>query len=303
MMNISEHGNFSTSDQLHWVIYQTPSFVLIFYLNIFLAITAALGNTLIFIALRKVSSTHPPTKFLLRCLAMSDFCVGVIVQPLFAAFLMEIASGKCRILHLTLSFFNFTFCGFSFATATAISVDRLLALLLELRYRHTVTLRRVRCLVVCFLLTGILNGFIYSLSFRNLANSTVFFVIITYLLLSVFSHAKIFFKLRQHQAQVRQHVGHEQVNGGGIPLNIERYKKIVCTIAWVQLALVFCYFPIFIFLMLATASSWYKTGSTFHISVLTVIYFNSTLNPILYCWKIREAREVVKTIVKQIRCF
>ena len=187
MMNISEHGNFSTSDQLHWVIYQTPPFIPIFSLNIFLAITATLGNTLIFIALRKVSSIHPPTKFLLRCLAKSDFCVGVIVQPLFAAFLMEIASGKWRIFHLTLSFFNFTFCGFSFATATAISVDRLLALLLELRYRHTVTLRRVRCLVVCFLLTGILNGFIYSLSFRNLANSTVFFVIITSLLLSVFS--------------------------------------------------------------------------------------------------------------------
>ena len=303
MMNISEHGSFSTSDHLHWVTYQTPSIVMIFSLNIFLAITATLGNTLILIALHKVSSIHPPTKFLLRCLAMSDFCVGVIVQPLFVAFLAEIASGKWRILYLTLNIFNYIFCGFSFATATSISVDRLLALVLGLRYRHTVTLRRVRCLVVCFLLTGILNGVIYSLSFRNLANSTVFVVIITSLLLSVFSHAKIFLKLRQYQAQVRQHVGHEQVNGGGIPLNIERYKKIVCTIAWVQLALVFCYFPVFIFLVLAIASSWYETGSIFHISALTVVYFNSTLNPILYCCKIREVREAVKTIVKQIRCF
>ena len=303
MMNISEHGNFSTSDHLHWVIYQTPSFVFIFSLNIFLAITATLGNTLILIALRKVSSIHPPTKFLLRCLAISDFCVGVIVQPLLAAFLVEIASGKWPILYLTLNIFNFIFCGFSFATATAISVDRLLALVLGLRYRHTVTLRRVRCLVVCFLLTGILNGFIHSLSFRNLANSTVFLVIVTSLFLSVFSHAKIFLKLRQLQAQVRQHVGHEQVNGGGIPLNIERYKKIVCTIAWVQLALVFCYFPVFIFLVLAMASGWYETGSIFHISALTVVYFNSTLNPILYCCKIREVREAVKTTVKQIRVF
>ena len=138
MMNISEHGNFSTSDQLHWIIYQTPSFVLIFSLNIFLAITATLGNALILIALHKVSSIHLPTKFLLRCLAMSDFCVGVIVEPLFAAFLMEIASDKWRILHLTLSIFNFIFCGFSLLTATAISVDRLLVL--GLRYRHTVTL-------------------------------------------------------------------------------------------------------------------------------------------------------------------
>ena len=127
-MNISEHRHFSTSGQLHWVIDQTPLFVFMFSLNIFLAFTATLGSTLILIALHKVSSIHPPTKFLLRCLAMTDFCVGVIVQPLFAAFLMGIASGNWRIIHLTLGIFNFTFCGFSLTTATAISVDRRLAL-------------------------------------------------------------------------------------------------------------------------------------------------------------------------------
>ena len=121
----------------HWVIDETPSFVLIFSLNIFLAITATLGNTLVLIALHKVSSIHPPTKCLLRCLAMTDFCVGVIVQPLFAAFLMEIASGKWQILYMTLSTLNFTFCGFSLTIAAVICVDRLLALLLGLRYRHS----------------------------------------------------------------------------------------------------------------------------------------------------------------------
>ena len=286
-----------------WVIDQTPFFEFIFSLNIFLAFTATLGNTLIFLALRKVSSIHPPTKCLLRCLAMTDFCVGVIVQPLFAAFLIEIATGKWRIVYLNLSTFNFTFCGFSFATATAISVDRLLALFLGLRYRHTVTLRRVRCLVVCFLLASIVTGFIYSVSSRDFANSAGFVVLITSLIIAVFSYVKIFFRLQQHQAQVRQHVGHEQANGGAISLNIERYKKIVSTMALVQLALVFCYFPLFTFLILATTTNWLKTGSIFHASALTVVYFNSTLNPILYCWKIREVRQAVKTAVKQIRCF
>ena len=70
MMNVSEHGNFATLGQLHWV-YQTEFFVFIFSFNIFLAFTAALGNTLILIALHKVSSIHPPTNFFLRCLAMS----------------------------------------------------------------------------------------------------------------------------------------------------------------------------------------------------------------------------------------
>ena len=87
-----------------------------------------LGDTLVLIALHKVSSIHPPTKFLTGCLTMTDFCLGVIVQPLFAAFLMGIASGNWRIIHLTLGIFNFTFCGFSLTTATAISVDRRLAL-------------------------------------------------------------------------------------------------------------------------------------------------------------------------------
>ncbi|XP_044169909.1 trace amine-associated receptor 4-like [Acropora millepora] len=302
MMKVSEHRNFTNLGQLDWVIYQTPFFVFIFSFNIFLAFTATLGNTLILIALHKVSSIHPPTKFLLRCLAMTDFCVGVIVQPLFAAFLMGIASENWRIIYLTLSFFDFTFCGLSLTTATAISVDRLLALLLGLRYRHTVTLRRVRCVVVCFVLVSTVNALIYVLFSRDFARSVGCAVILTSLIFSVLSHVKIFVKLRQHQAQVRQHVGHEQANDRRIPMNIEWYKKAVCTIAWVQLAMVFCYFPIFILLILATAST-YKVGSIFHVCAATVVYFNSTLNPILFCWKILEVREAVKTTLKQIRCF
>ncbi|XP_067055623.1 melanocyte-stimulating hormone receptor-like [Acropora muricata] len=262
------------------------------------------GNTLILIALHKVSSIHPPTKFLLSCLAMTDFCVGVIVQPLSVAFLMETAIVRWRIRYLTLAILSFTFCGFSLTTATAISVDRLLALLLGLRYRHTVTLRRVRCIVVCLWLVVIVISFIYSLSSRVIANSVGFVLIITCLFLSVFSYAKIFLKLRQHQAQVRQqHVAHEQANGGGFPLDIEQYKKIVSTIAWVQLALLFCYIPVIIFLILLTMVEGYKVGSIFHASALTVVYFNSSLNPIFYCWKIREVREAVKTTLKQIPCF
>ena len=178
-MNISQ-----LQVDFQWVIDQTPSFVLICSLNIFLAITATLGNTLVLIALHKVSSIHPPTKFLLRFLAMTDFCVGVIVQPLFVAFLMKIESGKWHTLFMTFITLSFTLCGLSFLTATAISVDRLLALSLRLRYRHTVTLRRVRCLAVCFLLVVIVISFIYSLSSRVIANITVFVLIIISVFLS-----------------------------------------------------------------------------------------------------------------------
>ena len=182
-----------------WLI-KHHSLISFFSFNVFLAYTATLGNTLIFIALHKVSSIHPSTKFLLSCLAISDFVLALLFTRFWLLFcMMQIERGKWYILHLTVRTLNFIFCGFSIATATAISVERLLALLLGLRYRHTVTLRRVRCLAVCFLFANIVTGFTYSVCSQDFANSAGFVVIISSLFLSVFCHAKIFFKLRQHQ--------------------------------------------------------------------------------------------------------
>jgi len=50
--------------------------------NIFLSVSAFVGNALILIALHKESSLHPPSKLLLRCLATTDLCVGLIAESL-----------------------------------------------------------------------------------------------------------------------------------------------------------------------------------------------------------------------------
>ena len=54
-------------------------------LNIFLSITAFLGNILILVALHKRTSLNKPAHLLFRNLAVTDLCVGIIVEPLFAA--------------------------------------------------------------------------------------------------------------------------------------------------------------------------------------------------------------------------
>ena len=59
-------------------------------LNSFMAITAFLGNALILVALHKVSSLHAPSKLLFRSLAVTDLCIGLIVQPVSVSyFLLE----------------------------------------------------------------------------------------------------------------------------------------------------------------------------------------------------------------------
>ena len=118
-------------------------------INTFLSITAFLGNTLILVALHKDTSIHPPSKLLYRNLAITDLCAGVIVEPLGVAYWISVMKERwdiCYYTFLTSHLAAVNLCGVSLITLTAINVDRLLALLLGLRYRQVVTLKRT-CLI------------------------------------------------------------------------------------------------------------------------------------------------------------
>ena len=105
-------------------------------INSFVAITTFLGNTLILVVLRKESSLHAPSKLLFRNLATTDLCVSLIVEPLFVTYLISSLNERCNICRYTLVIFivaAYILGSVSLFTLTAISVDRLLVLLLELR--------------------------------------------------------------------------------------------------------------------------------------------------------------------------
>ena len=128
-------------------------FTFISVLNSFLSITTFFGNALVLITLRKDSTLHPPSKLLLGNLATTDLCVGLVSQPFYAAFLLTVVNenwNACRYVADVVSLTNSILCGVSLLTLTAISVDRLLALLLGLRYRQVVTLRRAYGTVIAF---------------------------------------------------------------------------------------------------------------------------------------------------------
>ena len=62
--------------------------------NIFLSIAAFFGNLLIFVALHKETSLHPPSKLLYRNLAITDLCVGIITQPLAVTYLTSVVNRR-----------------------------------------------------------------------------------------------------------------------------------------------------------------------------------------------------------------
>ncbi|XP_078374088.1 melanocortin receptor 4-like [Oculina patagonica] len=269
-------------------------------LNIFLSITAFLGNVLILAALRKESSLHPPSKLLLRSLATTDLCVGLIAEPLAITFLMSIVKEHWNIcLYILTARFIIDpiLCGVSLLTVTAISVDRLLALLLGLRYRQAVTLKRTYVIIITF---WVVSAVFSAMYFWNVLINMLYSIILVLLCLvtSIFSYTKIFLKLRHHQNQVQDLQQPNQAN----QLNLARYRKAVSSALWLQLTLVACYLPFVVVKALSANKQLSKSGFLAGRFTATLVFLNSSLNPILYCWKIDEVRQAVKDTIRQVIC-
>ena len=274
-------------------------------INIFFSITAILGNILILVALHKDSSLHPPSKLLYRCLAITDLFVGLISEPSIALYYALLGTehwlNYCFYI-AAIGTVSFTILSaVSLLTMTAISVDRLLALLLGLRYRQVVSLCRVRALVISFWIISITFA---SMSFWNLliAKGYNFALILLCILISAFCYSKIFLSLRHRQAGVQDQLHQGRPNGGAVPLNIARYRKTVSTAVWVQVTLVACYLPYGIAAAVVTIYRVSPTLDIIWICTTTLVSINSSLNPILYCYKIREVRQEVKNMIRQCLC-
>ena len=96
-------------------------------------------------------------------------------------------------------------CSVSLWTLTVIGVDRLLALLLRLRYRQVVTLKRTYVIVITI---WIVSAVFSAMPYWSLVTSLWYRIIAIPLCLvtSIFSYTKSFYTLRQHQNQVQGHV-------------------------------------------------------------------------------------------------
>ena len=272
--------------------------------DIFLAITALLGNSLILAALRKETSLHPPSKLLFRCMATTDLCVGLISEPVYVFYLMSIAHKKwnlCRYALVTTFVVTYMLCSVTLLTLAAISVDRLLALLLGLRYRQVVTLKRTYWIVATFWIVS----FVAGISYLGNHQITIWYgqaVTAVSAVTSIVSHTKIFLTLRHHHTHVHSNIQPQQGQSRqATPLNIARYRKAVSSVLWVQLSLVACYLPYG-----AVSSFSYSNLSSSRVLAVSItvslVFLNSSLNPLLYCWKISEVKQAVKQTIRDALC-
>ena len=282
------------------------AFMLVFcLLNFVFSLVATLGNILLIRALVKASSIPIIVKKLFLNLAISDLAVGLLVQlmaGIISAVMLNMASKGdynltpfCPVVLNVYSYVLFLLGTASFLTVTTIAVDRLLAISLHLRYQELITPKRVTILLISLWLISCITAFIYILLPESNEMSAAVISLIGYVLTTV-AYVRIYKVVKYHQNQIYSQ-NQLQVEQKREEI---RQKKSAYNALFVYLVFLACYLPFL------PSTILYLTNTS-EISFLVVqgvsvflICLNSSLNPLLYCWRYREIRENVKNTVKKL---
>ena len=261
-----------------------PFYIMSIVVNCLTCFPAVIANALVILGILRTPSLHTPSHLLLCNLAFTDFAVGLSVQPTYA--ISRVAEVR--------NYFR-TFCvawlasrllaswktNVSLLTLTAISIDRVLAMHLGVRYRFVVSQKRVKVyLVFLWLSAGMMSAT------RLKSNDVRVFLGITagiYILCIVvmlFSYRKTFRALRSHQLEVCDYFQRERSHS----VNALHYEKSLDTMLYVVGLAILCYLP-YISLSLPVALTGRSVAERAAWNIVdTLLFLNSSLNPLLYYW-------------------
>ncbi|XP_078347923.1 melanocyte-stimulating hormone receptor-like [Oculina patagonica] len=269
-------------------------------LNAFSCYTAITLNILTIHAMRKTSSLPAPLKALLLSLAVSDLCVGLLVQPFYIALLVKLLQQNTTDnLSYPTEFIIITglFSDASFLGVMAISVDRFLAIHLHLRYQELVTHKRVVAVVISI---WILSAFLSSIW---LWIPVVVAAIISGLcfICTTVVYYKIYVAVRHHTNQIHA-LQVQQVAQHVEMVNVARLRKSAFSTFYVYLVFLFCYLPRYCFLVAFIISGPSLTTNLNGLLLYswTLVFLNSSINPVIYCWKIRHIRLAIIDLLRRI---
>ena len=270
--------------------------------NSFLAYTAIMLNIVTIHAIRKTPSLPNTLKTLLLSLAVSDTGVGLLVQPYYISLFVKWSHQNlpgCNT-YIAFSIISLSFCVASFLGVVALSVDRFLAIHLHLRYQELVTRNRVATVVISIWLISVIFSLMLLWLPGNVYLIITFSFGLLYLLLTTMIYIRLYLTVRRlrHQIQPAQQI--QQAVQTGEMGNFISLMKSAVGIFYVYLVFLICYLPFLTSLVALEINGPSFSLKSFLLYSWTVIYLNSSLNPVIYCWKMRHIRHAIMDILQNM---
>jgi len=265
-----------------------------------LSFTAIVGNVAMIFALQKASSVPTTSRILMQSLALTDLSVGLLGHPLYIVVIAGIRQNYgCGHIHVTLTVFfilSTSLVFFSFQIVAFIGVDRFLAITLHLRYSELVTPKRVVILVASVWIVTLSVVFIGAFYYFQVGEIVLLVGGYASVLLLGVIYMKVYLVARRHQASIDSQA---QATSN---LNLARNKNLAIKTLYVFVVFEFCVLPYLITLtvLLISGQSVVLQGTVQLASALMML--NSSLNPIVFGWKMTEIRQIIKNKVKTLFC-
>ena len=265
-------------------------------LNAFSACTATMLNILTIHAMRKTSSLPKPLKTLLLSLAVSDLGVGLLAQPLYITWMINRNYSTFMALTIIAALFAYA----SFFVVVAISVDRFLAIHLHLRYQELVTHKRVVAVVISIWTLSLL----FSLLIFYLTSQKPVLVVISAIfgfcfIITGIIYSGMFSTTRHHENQIQ--VLQIQVAQNNQIETVLRNRKSAISMFYVYLVFLVSYLPHYcvkVAYLMQSSPSTALCGV--YLYSLTLVFLNSSLNPVIYGWKMRHIRHAMIDVRRNI---
>ena len=265
--------------------------------NNFLSSTAIMLNIVTIYAIRRTSSLSKTLKTLLLSLAFSDVGVGLFVQPLYTFSLvkwLKLDRPSCNAYQVK-NISSIFFSAASFLGVVAVSVDRVLAVHLHLRYQELVTHKRVVTVAISI---WVFSAFISLLVLwsSSATQNLVLVIAATGFIVSFVVCTRIYLTLRRHKKQI-QSMQIQEIFQAGEKANFTALIKSTVGLFYVYLVFLISYLPFSICIAVVRI---YGSSIAFRkvfIFSWTLIFLNSSLNPVIYCWKMRHIRRAIIDIL------
>ena len=252
-------------------------------------------------AIRKTCSLPKTLKTLLLSLAVSDVCVGLLGQPFYISLLvkgLQQENPDCNtymVFDLMMGIFPIA----SFLGVVAVSADRFLAIQFHLRYQELVTQKRVVAAVISIWMTSL----IFSLVALWVPSDVKFIILyaggaVGFLLTTVV-YIKVYFVVRRHKNQIQANNVQREAQSCDTTSFVSLRKSAV-GIFYVYLVFWVCYIPFFISMGAIRIGEPTISLKTLFLYAVTLAYLNSSLNPVIYCWKMRHIRFAIMDILRSM---
>ena len=199
--------------------------------------------------------------------------------------------------HETLDLCDESFIFATLFSVTALCADRFLAIRVNLRYQELVTYKRVAAAVISIWVISALISMIRL--FLPWQIMYVSFVIIesACIITATSLSAKLYLTIRRHinQIQVPQVAQNDQGE------SVQRKRKSAMASLYVYLVFIACYLPdICVLIIVASISEPRIDLGHLQFYTLTLLFLNSTLNPLIYCWKMKRIQHTIVSTLRHI---